>query len=88
MLRSILSGRFPLFAHSPPEENPQSQPPSAKPQSVKQATLVEFHQQKAKAGLFVTKELETAVERVKKNVAAIARSIPNVFLFKSNHLTN
>lgn len=35
--------------------------------------FVEYAQQKAKAGLLVTKELDIAIERVKKNVADIAR---------------
>ncbi len=35
--------------------------------------FVEYAQQKAKAGLLVTKELDIAIERVKKNVADIVR---------------
>jgi hypothetical protein len=79
MLRSILSGRLALFhnSDSPSTDNPQLPSPKVQDESAKQPILVEFNQQKARAGLLVTNELEMAVERVKKNVAAIARFISN-----------
>ncbi|KAF9511954.1 hypothetical protein BS47DRAFT_1298263 [Hydnum rufescens UP504] len=75
MLKSILSGRFAVFPNSdsPSTDNPQLPSPKVQGESAKQPILVEFNQQKARAGLLVTNELEMAVERVKKNVAAIAR---------------
>jgi hypothetical protein len=82
MLRSILSGPFALFRNSdsPSIDNSQLPSPRVQGESAKQPILVEFNQRKARAGLLVTNELEVAVERVKKNVAAIARFISNAHI--------
>lgn len=83
MFRSLIAGRFALSnTPEPPQPvrpaNIATKPPTPNvvnpvdDSPTTPVTLIEYAQQKERAGLLVTRELDLAFERVKRNVEEIA----------------
>lgn len=81
MLRSLIAGRFALLNVSEPSQShsntklvdaPINDANNADDSASTSVTLIEYAQQRDRAGLLVTHELELAYERVKRNVEEIA----------------
>jgi hypothetical protein len=66
----LLSGHLALVARNDPLIVPHNIDEHIKSTPI----LLEFEQPKGKAGLLVTAELESAIDRVTKNVAAISKA--------------